>query len=207
MKIGSGTTVFLEYDLFNKDRELLESTSGDGKIAYIHGEGMMLDALEKELEGQEAGDEFSVELSMDEAFGPRNEQLVVTLPRSEFAELGEIAVGDEFQTHDTNGEPILVAITELSDDEVTVDGNHPYSGMDVTFEIKVIEVRETTDEDRESFSAEHHHDHECGCGHDHGADDGCGCGHDHGEDHECCGGHSHGEDHECCGGSGSGCCG
>ena len=194
MKIGSGTTVFLEYDLFSKDRELLESTSGEGKIAYMHGKGMMLDALEKQMEGQQAGDEFAVELSVEEAFGPRNEQLVVTLPRSEFAEAGDIAVGDEFQTHDTNGQPLLVAITEMNDEEVTVDGNHPYAGMDVTFEIKVLDVRETTEEDVKNFSADHDHE--------------CGCGHDHGDEHECCGGHDQGEDHECCGGSGgSGCCG
>ncbi|MDC7222790.1 MAG: peptidylprolyl isomerase [Spirochaetales bacterium] len=187
MKIGPNTTVFIEYELFTKNRkELLESTDGDGKIAYMHGKGMMLDALEKEMEGQVAGDEFAVELSVEEAFGPRNDDLVVTLPKSQFAEVGEIAVGDEFQTHDTEGNPLMVTITEIEGDEVTIDGNHPYAGQDVIFDIKVLEVRETTEEDVKQFSGEHDH--------------GCGCGHDHGDDHECCGGKGHEDGSECCGG-------
>ncbi len=192
MKIGPNTTVFIEYDLYNKDKELLESTEGEGKIAYMHGKGMMLEALEKQMEGQEPGDEFAVELSVEEAFGPRVDDLVVTIPRSEFEDAGEIAVGDQFHTHDTNGDPVMVTITDLTDEEVTVDGNHPYAGMDVIFEIKVLEVRETTEEDLKTLSGE---------------DEGCGCGHDHGDDHECCGGNGHEDDHECCGGSGGCGCG
>ena len=188
MKIGADTTVFIEYDLYNKERELLESTEGEGKIAYMHGKGMMLESLEKQMEGQEPGDEFAVELSVEEAFGPRVDDLVVTLPRSEFADLGEISVGDQFHTHDTSGQPVMVTITDMNDEEVTVDGNHPYAGMDVTFEIKVLEVRTTTEEDIKEFSGEHEHGEGCGCGHDHGDGEGCGCGHDHGDDHECCGG-------------------
>lgn len=178
MKIGPNTTVFLEYDLLTKDGELLESTDGEGKIAYMHGKGMMLDALEREMEGQKAGDEFAVELSVEEAFGPRDESLVVALPKSQFAEVGEVSLGDEFQTHDTDGNPLMVRVTSLNEEEVTIDGNHPFAGMDVVFEMKILEVRETTPEDVENFS--HHH-------HNHG--DGCQCGHDHGHgDHECCGG-------------------
>ncbi|MDC7219891.1 MAG: peptidylprolyl isomerase [Spirochaetales bacterium] len=200
MKIGANTTVFIEYDLYTKDKkELLESTDGEGKIAYMHGKGMMLDALEKEMEGQEEGDEFAVELSVEEAFGPRNEEMVATLPKEQFAEVGEIAVGDEFQTHDTDGNPIMVTITSIEGDEVTIDGNHPYAGLEVVFEIKVLEVRETTEEDVKNFSGHHHH-------HEHG--EGCGCdSHDHGDDHECCGGAGHEDGSECCGGSSSGGCG
>jgi FKBP-type peptidyl-prolyl cis-trans isomerase SlyD len=200
VKIGPNTTVFMEYDLYTKERELLESTEGDGKIAYMHGRGMMLEALENQMVGQEAGDEFAVELSMDEAFGPRDETLVMVLPKEQFAELGEISVGDEFQTHDNDGEPIMVTITHIDDKEVTIDANHPFAGMDVIFEITVLEVRETTEEDIKSFSGQHEHGEGCSCGHNHS--------HDHGEGHECCGSHSHGEDHECCGGKdkGEGCC-
>ena len=194
MNIGPNTTVFMEYDLYTtKDRELLESTDGDGKIAYMHGKGMMLESLEKQMEGQASGDEFAVELSTEEAYGSRNEELVVTLPKEQFAELGEISVGDEFQTQDDKGEPLMVTITHISDKDVTIDGNHPFSGMDVTFEIKVLEVRETTEEDVKNFSGhQHEHGENCGCGHDDKSE--------HGEEHQCCG--NHGDDHECCGGKG-----
>jgi FKBP-type peptidyl-prolyl cis-trans isomerase SlyD len=193
MKIGANTTVFIEYDLFTKNRkELLESTEGDGKIAYMHGRGMMLDALEKQMEGQGAGDEFAVELSVEEAFGLRNDDLVVTLPKSQFDEVGEISVGDEFQTHDEEGNPLMVTITNIGENEVTIDGNHPYAGQEVIFEIKVLEVRETTEEDIKQFSHEHSHD--------------CDCGHDHGEDKQCCGGEGHDDGSDCCGGQdGCGC--
>lgn len=90
-------------------------------------------------------------------------------------------VGDDVMANNGAGE-IIVKITAIEGDKVTVDANHPYAGMDVVFEIGVMDVRETTPEDLSFFyqGHGHNHDHSCGGG-------GCGCGGDSGCDTEACG--------------------
>lgn len=186
MKISENTTVEIDFSITDADGNIVESTKESGPAPYIHGKEMMIQAVEDALLGKEEGESISVSVSPEQGFGKRDESLVSEMPREEFSEFGEISVGDEFQTYDKEGNPVFVSITEIRDDVVIVDANHPFADKTLTFNIDIRSVKETTDDDIENLFG-HNHDHEGGCcGGDEMKDDpscnshgGCGC----------CGGH------------------
>ena len=163
MKITNETTVTINYKLTDKNGEVLEQTEADDPITYLQGLEMMLPGVEEALEGKVPGDKVKVELSVDDAFGERLEELVIQVPKTDFEDPDTLEVDSEIIVG--NGEEeVLMIIVSIGDDEVTLDGNHPYAGKDITFDIEVLEVHKTTDEDLEQFSHHHEHDEDCSCG-------------------------------------------
>ncbi|MBI9106473.1 MAG: FKBP-type peptidyl-prolyl cis-trans isomerase [Spirochaetales bacterium] len=161
MKITNETTVTIHYTLSEKGGEILEKTEPDDPVTYLQGLEMMLPAVEKALEGRISGDKVTLDLSVDEAFGDRIEELVIKVPIAEFEDPKTLEAGSELIVGDGEEESLMV-IVAIAEDEVTLDGNHPYAGKEITFNIEVIDVHKTTDEDLEQFS--HDHDEDCDCG-------------------------------------------
>jgi len=208
MQIGKNTTVTIDYTLRDSRGHLLEDTGDSGPVSYLHGRGLMIPKLEETLEGRKAGEDLKVTLTPEDAYGERDERLVLKIARTEFDDPDTIELGEDIQIHDGSSGGIMTVV-DMDDELITLDGNHPFAGRTVVFEVSIREVRETTEEDLDAL--EHHH-HDCDCGHDHGS----GCCGGHGDDHDCgddCGcdeghgkggcGHDHGSGH----GDGSGCCG
>ncbi len=180
MKIAENTTVEIDFTIKDAEGSILETTEESGPAVYIHGKEMMLQIVEDALLGKEEGENVSVSVSPEDGFGMRDESLIREIPRSDFADLGDIKIGDEFQSHDEEGNHMFVTVTEIGEDNVTVDANHPFADKTLIFDINVKSVRETTEEDIEDLFSHHHGDGCCGgddmqdgqsCDH-HG---GCGC--------------------------------
>lgn len=190
MKIEKNVVVSLAYQLKVEDAVVDQSTV-DAPLDYLHGNNNLITGLENELEGKVAGDKFEVTIAPEDAYGEHNDELVQRVPADVFQGVDEIEVGMRFLA-DTDQGPIPVEITEVDGDEVVVDGNHMLAGQTLTFVVEVVAVREATEEE-----IAHGHIHQGG---------GCCGGHDHDHDHEggCCGGEEKGDDHECCGGGGCG---
>lgn len=162
----------MNYVLKKKDGTVLEATGPQGPVTILFGHDMLPKSVEDAIEGKEPGDSVNVEAESRDAFGERSDNLVYLLPASLFDKAESLNVGDDVMVNNGAGE-IIVKITALEGNQVTVDANHPYAGMDVLFEIGVMDVRETTPEDLSYFYQGH--DHSCGCGGS--CDSGtCGCG-------------------------------
>ncbi len=181
MKIAEKTTVTLNYILKAKDGTVLETTSEQGPVTILFGHEMFPKAVEAALEGKSAGDSVTIELEAKDGFGEVIDEYIAQVPISEFDQPENLEVGIDIIASDGEKE-MIVTVKAIDDDMVTIDANHPFAGMDITFEMGVMEVRETTEEDLAHFY--HDHDHECGCGCGHEGDDDCGdgCG-----DEGCCG--------------------
>ena len=193
MNIEKNTTVMIKYTLKDSDGVVLESTEGVGGVSYLHGRGLMIPELEKALEGKGPGESFAVSLKAADAYGERDDELVIEVPRGDFQDPETIEIGENIQIRDgSTGDPEsggVMTVVGISDDHITLDGNHPYSGKDVVFNISVLEIRETTQEDLDALF---HHHHDC----------------DHKHSGGCCGGEGGHREDGCCGGKGSGgCCG
>ena len=106
---------------------------------------MLIPGLEKALEGKTAGEELSAEIPAADAYGERHDGLIQTVPRNLFGDQ-EVNPGMQFRASTDNGEQ-SVMIIEVTDTEVTVDGNHPLAGVDLSFEVKVVDVRDATAEE------------------------------------------------------------
>ncbi|WP_217533363.1 peptidylprolyl isomerase [Vibrio metschnikovii] len=196
MKIEKNVVVSIAYQVKMEDGVVVDQSTVEAPLEYLHGHNNLITGLERELEGKVIGDKFSATIAPEDAYGEHSDALVQRVPADVFQGVDELEVGMRFLA-DTDQGPIPVEITEVDGDEVVVDGNHMLAGQTLTFDVEVIALREATAEE-----LEHGHIHHAGgCGHDHG--------HDHDHDHDgCCGGeghHHHGQEKEgCCGGGSCG---
>ncbi len=148
MKIANNTVVAIDYTLKNVEGEVIDQSEKDAPLHYLHGTGNIIPGLEAALEGQEAGAEVSVDIKADDAYGQSIEALIQTVPMDAFGDIKDIEVGMRFQAETEQG-PVPVEVTAVADGQVTVDGNHPLAGLDLHFDVKVIEVREASAEEKE----------------------------------------------------------
>ena len=145
MQIGKDTVVEIEYQLLDTDGEVIEKT--DEPVAYLHGgHGGMFPAVEKALEGKGVGDTCRVRLVPDDGFGEYDAELVHVEPKDKFP--GEVKVGMQFQGEgEESGDVIVYTVTEIADDKVVVDGNHPLAGQTLHFECTIKGVRAASAEE------------------------------------------------------------
>src|SRR5262249_9010156 len=118
---------------------------GREPLTYLQGSGAVVPGLEKALAGKTIGDSVDVTLTPDEAYGPRDERLVRNMPVRKISE-EKVQVGGRYAAETPNG-PRLVLVTALRGDYATVDANHPLAGMTLHFAVKVVGVRDATEEE------------------------------------------------------------
>lgn len=147
MKIEKNKVALFHYALVNAQGEVLDGSRGGNPLPYLHGHSNIVPGLEKALEGHEAGDKFKVNVSAEEGYGQRDESKVQLIDRKAFADFTELQEGMVCQMEDEQGDLQLVGITKIDAEEVTVDANHPFAGLELNFDVEVIEVREATEEE------------------------------------------------------------
>ena len=180
-KIQPGKYVELGYDLYKitpEGEQLVHQTDTEDPERIIFGVTRgMIRPLEVAIDGLEAGGEFDVTVKADEAFGPWDPEQIVTLDKDIFEVDGKfdtevVKPGAALPMMTQDGYKITGIVTEVTDDKVKMDFNHPLAGKDVRFKGKILTVRDATPEELQPA-------HGCGCGCDHGScGDDCGCEHD-----------------------------
>ena len=147
MNISDKCVVAFHYKLTNSDGEQLDSSDGQDPLKYLHGASNIVPGLEKELEGKKAGDALKVEVQPDEGYGQVNPEMVQKVPRSAFEGAPEIKPGMQFQAQGPGGEAQLITVKEVSEEEITVDGNHPLAGQVLHFDVTIEDVSEASEEE------------------------------------------------------------
>ena len=135
MKIEKDTLVTMSVKMYDLQKNLLE-TADD--LAYWHGHGDIFPVIENALEGKKAGDQVSVTLEPEEAFGDYDETALIIRPETDFEEGVEVGL----QYTEIRGETLdrVYRVTDIADGVVVLDGNHPLAGYGLRFEIKIKEV-------------------------------------------------------------------
>ncbi|MCC5811894.1 MAG: peptidylprolyl isomerase [Ectothiorhodospiraceae bacterium] len=149
MQIAKDKVVAIDYTLKDDDGSVLDTSDGKQPLAYLHGNGNIIPGLEKALEGKAAGEELSVRIEPAEAYGERRDELTQVVPKEMFQGVDNLQVGMQFQAGGGEGEGggQIVTIAAIEGDQVTVDANHPMAGVALNFDVKVVEVREATEEE------------------------------------------------------------
>lgn len=160
MQIGDQKVVTLHYTLTDNDGKVIDK-SEDGSFAYLHGASNIIPGLEDALAGKSAGEEMSVAVSPEQAYGVRDESMLQQVPKNMFEDTSQIAVGTQFHAQGPNGEMLVVTVMDVQEEHVVVDGNHPLAGVELNFDVKIIDVRDASEEE-----VEHGHVHGPG-GHHH----------------------------------------
>ena len=161
MTIAAQKVVSIHYKVVDSDsNELLDTSEGAEPMTYLHGASNIIPGLEQALEGKTVGDEFEVTIAAAEAYGERSEDRVQQVPREAFQEMDRIEPGMRVSAQTAQG-AIELVITEVEEDSVTVDANHPLAGRALTFEVRIENVRDASEEE-----VAHGHAHGPG-GHEH----------------------------------------
>ena len=163
MKITKNSVVVMHYAVSDSDDTLIDSSYDHKPMAIIHGSGYLIPGLEDALEGHQVDDKFEVSVNADQAYGPRHDDYVQSVQKELLQGVEELAVGTQLRATTDEGEQTVIVI-DITDDVVTVDGNHPLAGLDLKFDVEILEVREATTEELEH-------------GHIHGEGESCGGDH------------------------------
>lgn len=160
MQIAKHKVVKLHYTLTDDDGEVIDTSEGSEPLEYLHGVGGIIPGLEVVLEGKASGDQFKISVQPEDAYGDHDENLLHNVERSQFEGIEELEIGMQFQV-DTDDGPMVVTVIEITDETVTVDGNHELAGVPLNFDVTVGEIRDATQEE-----IDHGHAHGEGC-HEH----------------------------------------
>ena len=159
MQISRDTVVSIKYELSDSSGRMIEKTSSP--ISYLHGgyQGIF-PAVEKALDGKQVGDACEVQMEPEDAFGDYDEKLVRVESRDRFPE--NVSVGMQFEgAAEGSNQYTVYTVTDIADDKVVVDGNHPLAGLSLVFSCMVTEVREATHDELEHGHVHgpegHHH--------------------------------------------------
>lgn len=160
MLIARNTVVTLKYSV--KDTDGAAVDEGEAPLIYLHGGyGGIFDRIEEELQGKSEGDVLEVKLEPEDAFGEYDAELVAIEPRQLFPENIEVGMQFERGSEDGEDDDALFTITDIAEDKVVVDGNHPLAGIALLFSCTVTSVRAATAEEitHGHVHGEHGHHH------------------------------------------------
>src|SRR5688500_1699002 len=147
MAIEKDKIVSIDYTLTGENGQVLDSSQGREPLAYLHGSGNIIPGLESALEGKSEGDQLNVQIPPDQAYGPRDERMVQPVPRTACQGVADIQPGMQIQAS-TNAGPRLITVVHVAGDQVTIDANHPLAGATLNFDVKIVNVRDATEQEK-----------------------------------------------------------
>lgn len=150
MEIAENKLVIIHYKGTLEDGSVFDSSEGREPLEFIFGLGMIIPGLEEGISGLKTGDKKSVEVKAEKAYGPRMDEAMQEVPKSQLPADVELQVGMQLAAQGPQG-VIPVTIANIAEDTVTVDFNHPLAGKDLKFDVEVVEVKDATPEDMKKF--------------------------------------------------------
>jgi FKBP-type peptidyl-prolyl cis-trans isomerase 2 len=135
----SGDTVRVHYTGRLEDGSVFDSSEGREPLEFVLGAQQVIPGFEEAVDGLSPGEERSVSIPADRAYGPRREEMVLTVGRDQFPDEIQPEVGQQLQMSQ-DGQVAIVTITGVSDADVTLDANHPLAGKDLLFDVQLVEI-------------------------------------------------------------------
>ena len=137
----NGDTVQVNYTGKLADGTVFDSSVGREPLEFTLGAGQVIPGFEKAVFGMKVGEKKTVTIPVDEAYGPRRDDLVGELPREKLPSGLTPEVGQQLVMTRPDGAKVIVTITSVSDNTVMIDANHPLAGKDLTFEIELVKIK------------------------------------------------------------------
>lgn len=144
MKVQKDTVATVHLKVADGQGRLIEA-SKEPMAVLIGGYGNTLPAIEAALEGQEAGFQTRLNLSPEQAFGPRDESLLRSIAKRDFP--AGVKVGGQLEIREPDGKTLVLTVAKIKGDTVHLDGNHPLAGMSLRIELKLQSVRAASAEE------------------------------------------------------------
>ncbi len=139
-KAKEGDTVKVHYTGKLANGEVFDSSEGRQPLEFTIGNGSLIPGFEKGVVGMDVGDTKTIEISPEEGYGERRDELVVEVNKNDFPDTVTPALGQRLQIRQQGSDPIVVTITELKEETVTLDANHPLAGYTLFFDVEMLAV-------------------------------------------------------------------
>ncbi|MDA3972404.1 MAG: peptidylprolyl isomerase [Desulfobulbaceae bacterium] len=140
MAIQHNDNVSVHYTGTFEDGETFDSSRERGPLSFEVGAGQMIKGFDEAVVGMEVGEAKQITLPPEDAYGLRNEEMVVDLPRTSFPGDMELEMGLQLQLTNKDGQPIPATVVNIGDENITMDVNHPMAGKTLVFDIEIVEV-------------------------------------------------------------------
>ena len=148
LKVNDGHVVSMEYTL-KVDGKVKDTSEGREPLQYVHGAGNIIPGLEREMAGMAVGESKDVVVPAANGYGEEDDKAFMDVPRDQFPKGVPMKVGTEIQVQNQAGQPMYARIDLVGEKSVRLDFNHPLAGKELHFSVKVVDLRDATDEEKE----------------------------------------------------------
>lgn len=135
-----GDTVQFHYTGTLADGSVFDSSDGRAPLSFTIGSGQIIPGLERAIEGMEAGEQKTVTIPADQAYGPYQPQGRQSVPRAQIPDHIPLDPGTRLQVQAPDGQPMQVTVAEVTESAVVLDANHPLAGKDLTFAVELVAI-------------------------------------------------------------------
>lgn len=139
-QVKNGDTVRVHYHGKLTDGTTFDSSEGRDPLEFQVGSGQVIKGFDDALVNMQIGEKKTVNIPVDQAYGQRNDDMMMEYPKSEFPDDMKPEAGMELHMSDNQGHVFPVVVTEVQEDVVVLDANHPLAGKDLTFEIELVSI-------------------------------------------------------------------
>lgn len=136
----AGDKVKVHYHGRLTNGETFDSSEGRAPLEFEVGGGMVIKGFDEGVSGMSVGEKKTLNIPFDEAYGPRNPEMLIDYPKDRFPKDMEIEVGMPLVMNNSTGEQFQVVISDIKEDVVILDANHPLAGQDLVFDIELVEI-------------------------------------------------------------------
>ena len=136
----NGDTVLFHYTGSLTDGTVFDSSSGRDPLQVTIGSGQVIRGVDEALLGMAPGEEKTVTVGADEAYGPRRPELLHEVERAAIPPEVNVEVGSQLEGRDTGGQRLRLTVVDVAEDKVTLDANHPLAGQDLTFDLQLVQI-------------------------------------------------------------------
>lgn len=139
-KVKTGDKIKVHYHGKLTTGETFDSSEGREPLEFEVGSGMVIKGFDDGVTGMNVGDKKTINIPFNEAYGPRNPEMVIEMPKDKFPKDMELEVGLPLGMSDQNGQQFNVTIVEIKEEAVMLDANHPLAGQDLIFDLELVEI-------------------------------------------------------------------
>ena len=139
-QVKTGDTVRIHYTGTLEDGSTFDSSDGRDPLEFTVGSGQIIPGLDKAMTGMSVGEKKTVEVPADEAYGQPDPNALQAVPRGEIPADIPLDLGTQLQVQTPQGQVLPVTVVEVTEEQVTLDANHPLAGKDLTFAIELVEI-------------------------------------------------------------------
>ena len=143
-EVKKGDTVKVHYHGKLNDGTTFDSSEGRQPLEFEVGSGMVIKGFDEGVKGMNVGDKRTISIPADDAYGQKQEEMIIPFERKNFPPDIEPEIGMTLNMHSEDGNPLPVVITGINEETITLDANHPLAGQDLIFDIELVDVKGKT---------------------------------------------------------------